>query len=94
MLDQPLPDDRARPDDDVQDALRDPGLERELGKAQGRERRQLGRLEHDGVPAGERGAELPARDVEREVPGHDQADDAERLAERGGDAARAGIVSP
>jgi hypothetical protein len=52
-----------------------------------RERRQLGRLEHDRVAAGERRAELPGGDVEREVPRHDQPDDAERLAEGHVDAA-------
>ena len=88
MLDQPLPDDRARADDDVDDALREPRLERELAEPQRRQRRELGGLQHDGVPARERRAELPARDVEREVPGHDQADDAERLAEGHVDAAR------
>ena len=47
-------------------------------------------LEDDGVAAGERRPELPRGDVEREVPGHDQAHDAERLAERQVDAARDG----
>ena len=68
MLDQPLPDDRALADDDVDDALGDARLERELAEPQRRERRQLGRLEHDGVAAGERRPELPRGDVEREVP--------------------------
>ena len=40
------------------------------------------------LPARERRAELPRGDVEREVPRHDQTDDAERLAERHVDAAR------
>ena len=87
VLDHPLADDRALAGDDVHDALRDPSLERELGEPQRREGRQLRRLEHDRVPAGERGAELPARDVEREVPGDDQADDPEGLAEGEVDAA-------
>ena len=87
MLDEPLADDRALADDDVDDALGDAGLERQLGEPERRERRQLGGLEHDRVAAGERRAELPRRDVEREVPGHDQPDDAERLAERQVDAA-------
>ena len=43
------------PTSDVQHALRDPGLERELREPERRERRQLGRLEHDGVAARERG---------------------------------------
>ena len=48
---------------------------------------ELGGLEDDGVAGREGGAELPGGDVEREVPGDDQADDAERLAERHVDAA-------
>ena len=88
MLDQPLPDDGALADDDVDDALGNAGLERELAEPQRRERRQLRRLQHDGVAARERRPELPRRDVEREVPRRDQADDAERLAERHVDAAR------
>ncbi len=87
VLDQPLPDDRALADDDVDDALGEAGLEREVAEPDRGQRRELGGLEHDGVPARERGAELPARDVEREVPGHDQPDDAERLAEGHVDAA-------
>ena len=83
-----LPTTEPLPTSDVDDALRDAGLERELGEPQRRERRQLRRLEHDRVAARERRPELPGRDVEREVPGHDQADDAERLAEGDVDAAR------
>ena len=60
MLDEPRADDRALADDDVDDALRDPRLERELGEPQRRERRQLGRLQHDRVAARERRPELPA----------------------------------
>jgi hypothetical protein len=56
VLDHPLADDRALAGDDVDDALRDAGFERELGEAERRERRQLGRLEHDGVPARKCGA--------------------------------------
>ena len=40
-----------------------------------------------GVAAGECGPELPGGDVEREVPGDDEADDAERLSEGHVDAA-------
>ena len=36
-------------------------------------RRGLGRLQHRGVAAGERGRELPGRHQQREVPGHDLA---------------------
>ena len=87
VLDQAAADDGALADEDVDDALRDPGLEHELGQPQRRQRRQLGRLQDDRVAARERGPELPGGDVEREVPRHDQADDAERLAEGDVDAA-------
>src|SRR5262245_11154399 len=90
MLDEALADARALPDDDVHDTLRDPGLEAELAEPERRERRQLGRLQDDGVAARERRAELPARDVGREVPRDDEPDHAERLAERGGHASRDG----
>ena len=47
--------------------------------------RRVGRgLEHDGVAGGERLAELVDRDLEREVPRHDGADDAHRLLRRSG----------
>ena len=52
---------------------------------QRRQRRRLGRLEHDRVAGGERRADLPDRHHQRVVPGRDLADDADRLAadERG-----------
>ena len=53
----------------------------------GGQRGQLGGLEHDGVAGGQRGREAPAGDRHREVPGHDDADHAERLVERHVDAA-------
>ena len=90
VLHEPAADDRALADEHVDDAFRDAGVEDELGQAERRERRQLGGLEHDRVPAGERRPQFPARDVERKVPGHDQPDDAERLAERQIDAASNG----
>ena len=46
-----------------------------------RQRRELGRLEHDRVPGRQRRSQLPAGDHEREVPRDDQPHDAERLAE-------------
>ena len=42
----------------------------------------LGRLEHDRVAAGERGAELPREHEQREIPGDDLSNNAHRLAER------------
>ena len=73
--------------DHVEDALGHPGLDDDLLELDCRERRQLGRLEDDGVACRQRRAELPRGDRQREVPGRDQADDAERLAERHVDAA-------
>ena len=52
----------------------------DLGEPQRAERRELRRLQHDGVARGERGAELPRRHVERVVPRRDRPDDAERVA--------------
>ena len=45
------PDDRALADDDVEHALGDPGLERQLAEPHRRQRRQLGGLEHHRVAA-------------------------------------------
>ncbi len=87
MLDEPLPDHRALPDEHVDDALRNTRLEAELAEPHCGERRQLRRLEDDGVPARKCRPQLPARDVGREVPGDDQADDAERLPEGCSDSA-------
>ena len=81
MRDEALPDDRARPGDDLEQALGQPGLERELAEAHRRERGELGGLEHDRVAGGERRREAPRRDRHREVPRHDDADDAVRLVE-------------
>ena len=47
---------------------------------QRRQRRLLGRLEDDGVAAGERRRELPRRHHQRVVPRRDRADDADRIA--------------
>ena len=55
MLDDPLPDDTAGAVDDVQDALRDPRLERELAELDRGERGQLGGLQDDRVAGRERG---------------------------------------
>ena len=73
---------------DLQHALGQPGLERQLADAQRAERGQLGRLEHHGVAGGQGRGEAPAGDGHGEVPGHDDADDAERLVE--GDVEAAG----
>src|SRR5205823_6966488 len=62
--------------DDVQHAGGEPGLMRDLGQAQRRERRELRRLEHHGVSGRERRRDLPGEHQEREVPGDDLPHDA------------------
>jgi ParB family chromosome partitioning protein len=64
--------------DDVDDARRQVGLLADLGEEQRGQRRGLGRLEHDGVAAGQRRGDLPGEHEQREVPRDDLADDAER----------------
>ena len=80
VLDQRRAGHLAEPGDDVEDAGRDAGLERQPAELEARERGELGRLQDDRVPGGERGRALAAGDVEREVPGDDHPDDAGRLA--------------
>src|SRR5207253_9953649 len=87
VLYETLPDNATGPDDDVDDSFGYPCLEDQVGKTQRGKRSELGRLEDDGVPAGQRRPEFPAGDVEREVPRDDEPDDAERLAEGHVDAA-------
>ena len=64
--------------DDVDDARRQVGLLADLGEEQRGQRRGLGRLEHDGVAAGQRRGDLPRQHQQREVPRDDLAGDAER----------------
>ena len=66
---------------DLQDAVGEPRFDRELGEPDDAERRLLGRLQDHAVARRERRPELPRGHQEREVPGHDRADDAERLAQ-------------
>ena len=65
--------------DDVDDARRQPRLLEDLAEPQGRERRRLRGLQHDGVAACERWRNLPRRHQQREVPRDHLADDAQRL---------------
>ena len=53
-------------------------LAADVGEQQRRERGRLGRLQHDRVPARERGRDLPGEHEEREVPGDDLRRNAER----------------
>ena len=64
--------------DDVDDARRQLGLAQDVAEEERRERRRLGRLEHDRVPGGERRRELPRQHQQREVPRDDLPRDAER----------------
>ena len=58
------------------------GLHAQLGQPQRRQRRLLGRLEHDGAARREHRAELPDRQADRAVPRVDRADHADRLLQR------------
>src|SRR5204863_6447651 len=64
--------------DDVDDTGRQLGLAQDVAEVESRERRRLGRLEHDGVPGGQRRRDLPGQHQQWEVPGDDLAGDAER----------------
>jgi hypothetical protein len=76
MLDDRLPR-RAVAGDDVDDALRQPGLAADVGEQQRGERGVFGGLQDHGVPGGERGGDLPRQHQEGEVPRDDLAADAE-----------------
>jgi hypothetical protein len=80
VLGEPLAGGGAVTGDDVDHAGREADLADQLGDGERAERRELGGLEHDGVAGGERGAELPAGEHQREVPRHDLTDHADRLA--------------
>ena len=61
---------------------RQPARQQCLDQALPHQRRELGRFEQHGIARGERRPEFARRDVEREVPRRDRADDADRLAQR------------
>ena len=71
--------------DDVQHARRQPDLDRDLAEGDRRQRRLAGGLEDDGIAARQRRRDLPRRQEQRKVPGHDGGDHANRLAERVGE---------
>ena len=64
----------------VQHASRDTGFDRQLGDADGGQRRFFGRLEHHRVTGSQRWAEFPAGHQQREVPRYDGTDHTYRLA--------------
>ena len=68
--------------DQVDHARRETGLDGELADAERGQRGLLGGLHDHGVAAGEGRAPLPGEHQEREVPGDDLADHADRLAKR------------
>ena len=70
--------------DDVDHARRQ-DVSDQFGEHENAERGLLGWLQHDAIARRERGRELPHRHQQREVPGNDLADDAERLMEMIGD---------
>jgi hypothetical protein len=61
---------------------RQAGVGQRLDEIDGRERRFLGRLEYDGVPADQGREDLPGGHGDRKVPGGDQPAQADRLADR------------
>ncbi len=71
-----LPTFEPGPGIDAQPALRQAGLDQDLGQLQRRDRRLAGGLEDDRVAGGDRRPELVGDEVEREVEGADRADDA------------------
>ena len=74
---------------DIEHAVGNAGLLGELGEIERAERRLLGGLQHDRIAGDQRGADLPGRDDQRIVPGHDGADHAERFLAHHRDVARA-----
>jgi hypothetical protein len=68
--------------DDIEDARRQAGLDHQFRKHHRHAGVALGRLQDEGVAAGDRGREFPHRDHRREIERRDTRDDAERLAQR------------
>ena len=80
VLEQCLADDRAAAHHQVEHALGQAGALDDVDQRPGRPGDEVGRLDHDAVAVGERRGDLPGRDGDREIPGRDHADDADRLA--------------
>src|SRR5256884_764685 len=68
--------------DHVEHALREAGLECDAPQFQRGERRVARRLQDGGVARRQGGRHLPGGDRQREIPGDDQRDHADRLAQR------------
>ena len=66
---------------DVEDAGGDTRLHRKLGDTQRGQGRFLGGLDDDRIARGECRADLPGQHQQREIPGQDQADDADGFAD-------------
>ena len=79
------------PVDDVDHARREAGLLDQPGDVEHGQRRLLRQLEHDGVAAGQRGAQLPGRHAERVVPRDDLAAHADGLLDGVGHLVRPGV---
>ncbi len=75
---------RARPEagDDVHDTVGDAGFLDQLAQPDRGERRLLGRLQHDGIAAGERRRDFPRSHRERKVPWNYLSADPDRLTQR------------
>ena len=80
------------PGDDVDHALGEAGLHDQLAQAERRQRRLLGRLEHDRVARGQGGTQFPGRHQQREVPRDDLSHHAQRFPQRVRVVHRAGRV--
>ena len=71
----------AEPGDDIDDARRNAGLQRQLGQPQHRQAGLLGRLQHRGVAGSQRHPDGAPEHLRRVVPRDDVADDPARLAQ-------------
>src|SRR5207302_1345450 len=81
ILDQLLAHHRAGPDDHVEYARWESTLVHQLDQADGGKRGRAGGLGDHRVPDREGGSDLVGKQGEREVPGDDRADDAQRTAD-------------
>lgn len=82
VSDERVARDRTVSGEHLEQALGKVRLQGELGQAQRGQRGRLGGLEEDRVARREGRYRAPGRDRHREVPGRDDADDAERFEER------------